>query len=41
MFDVRYRKIGIKPLRSLADIRADILALKQETEGMMREVLEG
>ncbi|MDL1968193.1 MAG: type I restriction-modification system subunit M [Deltaproteobacteria bacterium] len=30
-----------KPLRPLADIRADILALKQETEGMIQEVLEG
>ncbi|MGB9499974.1 MAG: SAM-dependent DNA methyltransferase, partial [Dissulfuribacterales bacterium] len=30
-----------KPLRALADIRADILALKQETEGMIQEVLEG
>ena len=30
-----------KPLRPLADIRADILAIEQETEGMMREVLEG
>ncbi|MBW1763127.1 MAG: SAM-dependent DNA methyltransferase [Deltaproteobacteria bacterium] len=30
-----------KPLRPLADIRADILALKQETEGMVQEVLEG
>jgi len=29
-----------KPLRALADIRADILALKQETEGMVQEVLE-
>ena len=30
-----------KPLRPLADIRADILALEQETEGMDQEVLEG
>jgi type I restriction enzyme M protein len=30
-----------KPLRPLADIRADIMALKQETEGMIQEVLEG
>jgi type I restriction enzyme M protein len=30
-----------KPLRPLADIRADILALKQEAEGMIQEVLEG
>ena len=30
-----------KPLRPLADIRADILALKHETEGMIQEVLEG
>jgi len=29
-----------KPLRPLADIRADIMALKQETEGMIQEVLE-
>lgn len=29
-----------KPLRSLADIRADILALEAETEGMIHEVLD-
>lgn len=29
-----------KPLRSLAEIRADILALEAETDGMIREVLE-
>ena len=29
-----------KPLRSLAEIRADILALEQETEGMLREIVE-
>ena len=29
-----------KPLRSLEEIRADILALKQETEGLMDEVLK-
>lgn len=29
-----------KPLRSLAEIRADILALEKETEGMLREVIE-
>jgi len=28
-----------KPLRSLEEIRADILALEQETDGMMNEVL--
>ncbi|MBI5592976.1 MAG: SAM-dependent DNA methyltransferase [Deltaproteobacteria bacterium] len=30
-----------KPLRSLAEIRADILALEEETEGMIQEVLNG
>ena len=30
-----------KPLRPLADIRADILALEEETEGMIEEVLKG
>lgn len=30
-----------KPLRSLAEIRADILALEEETDGMIREVLNG
>ncbi len=30
-----------KPLRSLAEIRADILALEKETEGMIHEVLNG
>ena len=30
-----------KPLRSLAEIRADILALEKETEGMILEVLNG
>lgn len=29
-----------KPLRSLADIRKDILALEEETEGMLREIVE-
>ncbi|MEY8860121.1 class I SAM-dependent DNA methyltransferase, partial [Tenacibaculum singaporense] len=29
-----------KPLRSLADIRADILALEQETDGLIRKVLQ-
>ncbi|HMW31831.1 MAG TPA: class I SAM-dependent DNA methyltransferase [bacterium] len=29
-----------KPLRSLSEIRADILALKKETEGMIREVIK-
>lgn len=29
-----------KPLRSLKDIRADILALEKETEGMLREIVE-
>lgn len=29
-----------KPLRSLEEIRADILALEQETEGMIRKVLD-
>lgn len=29
-----------KPLRSLAEIRAEILALEKETEGMIEEVLE-
>ena len=30
-----------KPLRSLEEIRADILALEKETEGMLTEVLDG
>ncbi len=30
-----------RPLRSLAEIRADILALEEETEGMIMEVLNG
>lgn len=30
-----------KPLRSLPEIRADILALEKETEGMIQEVLNG
>lgn len=29
-----------KPLRSLEDIRADILALEEETEGMIKQVLD-
>lgn len=29
-----------KPLRSLAEIRADILTLEKETEGMLREIVE-
>ena len=29
-----------KPLRSLADIRADILKLEEETDGMIKEVLQ-
>lgn len=29
-----------KPLRSLAEIRSDILALEKETEGMIREIVE-
>lgn len=29
-----------KPLRQLADIRADILAMEKKTEGMLQEVLE-
>lgn len=29
-----------KPLRSLTEIRADILALEQETEGMIKQVLD-
>ncbi len=28
-----------KPLRPLADIRADILALEAETDGLLQEVL--
>ena len=30
-----------RPLRSLAEIRADILALEEETEGMIHEVVKG
>lgn len=29
-----------KPLRSLSEIRAEILALEEETEGMLREIVE-
>ena len=29
-----------KPLRPLEDIKADILALENETEGLLREILE-
>jgi len=29
-----------KPLRSLEDIRKDLLALEKETKGLLREVLE-
>ena len=29
-----------KPLRSLEEIKADILALEKETEGMIKKVLE-
>ncbi|MGA1796203.1 MAG: hypothetical protein ACMUIL_10120 [bacterium] len=29
-----------KPLRSMEEIRRDILALEQETDGMIREVVE-
>ena len=29
-----------KPLRPLAEIRADILALEKETEGLLSEVIE-
>jgi type I restriction enzyme M protein len=29
-----------KPLRSLAEIRADILALEKETEGLLLEVIK-
>jgi len=29
-----------KPLRSLEDIRKDILALEQETENLIKEVIE-
>jgi type I restriction enzyme M protein len=30
-----------QPLRSLEEIRADILALEQETEGMLAEIVGG
>ena len=30
-----------KPLRPLSDIRAEIMSLEQETEGMLQEVLQG
>jgi hypothetical protein len=30
-----------KPLRNLEDIRKDILALETQTDGMIREVIEG
>ena len=30
-----------QPLRPLAEIRADILALEQETEGLLGEILGG
>ena len=30
-----------KPMRTLAEIRADILALEQETEGLLAEILGG
>lgn len=30
-----------KPLRSLEDIRKDILALEAETDGMIKDVVEG
>ena len=30
-----------QPLRSLAEIRADILALEQETEGLLGEIIGG
>ena len=29
-----------KPMRSLAEIRADILALERETEGLLAEILD-
>ena len=29
-----------KPMRTLAEIRADILALEQETEGLLAEILD-
>ena len=29
-----------KPLRSLADIKADILTLEEETEGLLQEILD-
>lgn len=29
-----------KPLRPLADIKADILALEEETEGLLKEILD-
>ena len=30
-----------QPLRPLEEIRADILALERETEGLLAEILEG
>ncbi len=30
-----------KPLRTLNEIRADILAVQQEAEGLLDEILEG
>jgi len=30
-----------QPLRTLAEIRADILALEQETEGLLGEIIGG
>ena len=30
-----------QPLRTLAEIRADILALKRETEGLLDDLLKG
>ena len=35
------RAAGPKPIRTLAEIRADILALEQETEGLLAEILGG
>jgi type I restriction enzyme M protein len=30
-----------KPLRSLEEIRADIMALEQETDGLLKNVING
>ena len=42
-YEINFNRYFYKPqpMRSLAEIRADILAIERETEGLMAEIIGG